>query len=155
MKLIFLTLNKKTIIDDCDYPLISKYKWYAAKTKPNRYIAQTGFGVLMHRLILNPDKGVEVDHINHNTLDNRRSNLRLVTSRQNHWNRPKRENTKGSRFKGVHPMRKKFRAIIRVNNKNLILGLFENEKDAANAYDNAAIINFGEFACTNKMLGII
>jgi hypothetical protein len=102
----------------------------------------------MHRLLLNPPEGVEVDHINGNTLDNRRANLRICTHAENSRNRRGRSNSK-SGVKGVTPYPGGWRATINVNGKNVHLGCFTNIDDAAEAYDEAATRYYGEFARTN------
>jgi hypothetical protein len=104
----------------------------------------------MHRQVTNAPKGLVVDHINHNGLDNRRANLRLCTKQQNNCNsRSFRHKT--SNYKGVFKEKgsKKFRAYIRFNKKPVHIGMFELEIDAAKAYDKKAKELFGEFAYLN------
>jgi hypothetical protein len=92
---------------------------------------------------------MEVDHINGDGLDNRKSNLRLATRAQNGCNlRP--QQGKSSRFKGVAwHVCGKWRAHISPNRTQIALGLFDDEIDAALAYDMAALAQFGEFARPN------
>lgn len=104
----------------------------------------------LHRVILNPVDGQMVDHINHDKLDNRRSNLRICTNRQNTSNQQLRsKNTSG--YKGVvwFKDRQKWRAGIKVNYKFKHLGYFDDILEAAKAYDVAARKYFGEFAKLN------
>jgi hypothetical protein len=103
---------------------------------------------MIHRLVL-PD-AKQINHINGNGLDNRRENLRSVTSAENHRNSRKRTRAT-SQFKGVHWLvqGKKWRAMIYVNGKQRHLGCFARETDAALAYDVAARKHFGEFARPN------
>jgi hypothetical protein len=110
------------------------------KTKPLR----------IHREIMNAPPGVLVDHRDGNTLDNRRANLRLATHSQNSCNRRKRKNT-SSRFIGVYfdKYRQCWGACIRYHGKNIWLGRFDSEIDAALAYDAAARIYHGQFARLN------
>lgn len=156
-KQIPLTRGLYTIVDESDYLYLSSYKWtamggrggciYAAR-RP--YINGKQECVYMHRLITNAKPAEEVDHKNGNTLDNRRSNLRRCTHRQNQRNRQKRIEL-SSRFKGViwDKCRSKWRAHIRTLSGQIFLGRYENEKCAALAYDVAARKLFGEFARLN------
>lgn len=92
-----------------------------------------------------------VDHINHDTLDNRQTNLREVTPQQNQWNkRPMRGSS--SKYKGVgwRSDKNKWDAQIRTNGKRRFLGYYEVEEQAAVAYDKAASELFGEFAWLNS-----
>ena len=96
--------------------------------------------------------GLVVDHINHNTLDNRRKNLRLCTWAQNNQNRrPSKRKNKLSKYKGVsfYKKSKLYRALIWCNKKQYFLGYFKDETDAAKAYDKKARELFGEFAYLN------
>jgi hypothetical protein len=105
----------------------------------------------MHREILNVPDGILVDHINRNGLDNRKANLRRATHSQNAWNTPTPRKTKTSRYKGVyfHKRTGIWQAAITVNARQKYLGQFENELDAANAYDQAARKYHAEFAVLN------
>ena len=111
----------------------------------------------IHRLISihfipNPDNKLFVDHINSNRLDNRVSNLRWATKSENNVNRVKKANTK-SRYIGVTLNNKgdKWKAIIKKDYKNYYLGYFDDEKEAAQAYNDAAIEMFGEYAKLNEI----
>lgn len=143
-----------------DYNELSQFKWYASTatssgktyTRVYRFEIVGGIkrGISMARQILGLEHGDmrEADHIDHDTLNNTRSNLRVVTKVQNAMNR---RSTGSSSFKGVYPYRPtgKWRASIKVGDKRLSLGYFVDEKQAAIAYDLAALDNYGEYAVTN------
>lgn len=143
---IALTKGYFAIIDIEDYPEISRHSWHI-KTGGggNMYACRTSDKMYrMHRQLLNAPKGMDVDHINGNGLDNRRCNLRIATRAQNMQNmKPK------NGFKGVAAHKNKWRAEIRANNKRHYLGLFSSPELAAVAYDKAAIFHCGEFARLN------
>jgi hypothetical protein len=103
----------------------------------------------MHREIAGAPKGMVVDHIDGNELNNRRSNLRVCTVSQNHQNR--RRTWGRSRYKGVCFLKKrnKWKAEIMVNRKHIHIGCFDEEEEAAKAYDKKAAELFGEFAYFN------
>lgn len=150
------------IVDDIDGDL-KCLKWYINdKTRRNSlYANMSGTRIAMHRVILERKIGrsllskEQVDHINGDGLDNRRSNLRIASSTQNHHNCKKLDSLLGkpttSEYKGVRwePDRKKWRADIRIDGKKVYLGRFDVEIDAANAYDQVANTIFGEFARLN------
>ena len=139
------------LVDDCDGWLLNEHKW-----RPLKRARNLGFYVItdigdwreryrtkyIHRLIMNAPRGMEVDHINGDTFDNRRSNLRLCTHAENARNL--RTSKQGSsRFRGVywHTCRQNWMARIR----NTYLGSFKSETAAALAFDRAADELFGEF----------
>ena len=145
--IVFIKLKDKECLIDLDkLPLVNKCHWYANK---NGYVRNDGMGAI-HRLILNVRDSTLVDHINHNTLDNRISNLRLCTRTTNAQNQIKKDICT-SKYKGVNYRkdRKYWRAYITVNKKTINLGIFKLEIEAANAYNVAAVKYFGEFACLN------
>lgn len=158
-----LSQGKVAIVDDSDLALVSNYKWHAAKRRTVWYAAtvvkaKTRCGITllyMHKLIFGVDKG-RVDHRNGNGLDNRRSNLRAATRTQNSQNSAKRHSTNGtpppSPYKGVSISRSKrnpWRARIKVERQEIILGYYKTQEEAARAYDAAALKYFGEFARLN------
>ena len=174
MKEIELTRGYVAIVDDEDYELVSKYKWNANTEKSKDYTtARTtismvldGFkwsrGIKMHRLIMDAKDGQIVDHINGDPLDNRRSNLRFVTSSQNARNSVGPTTISGkpptSRFKGVakkvvkykgEPKYISWNAQICFDSKKLHVGNFDSEVAAACHYDYAAQNYFGEYARLN------
>jgi len=159
MKIIKLTQGKMALVDDEDYEYLSQFKWHVVFNKTDYYAVRWTHGshasrksVFMHREIMETTKGMEVDHIDHNTLNNQKYNLRNCTHQQNKRNTRKREN-KASSYLGVEVRKTKngttFRAHIKVNNKSIKLGNSKNEKEAAVLYDKAAIKYFGEYANLN------
>lgn len=139
------------LVDEIDIDLVSPHKWYANKFPHTTYATASinGATVYLHRFLLRPEKGIEVDHINHDGLDNRRSNLRLCTRSQNMAN--SRVVAKSTGFRGAYadPKNYRFRAEIRANGKRIRLGSFRTAESAAKAYDEAAARLFGEFAQLN------
>jgi hypothetical protein len=152
MKTIPLTRGKFAIVDDADYRWLRRWKWYAHRNKSGkvfyavrdtRYL-KGGKQLTMSAVIMKPSPGFIVDHKNFNTLDNRRSNLRICTDYENKTHRQKTILSK-SGFKGVYPCYGRWKAKIR----NEHLGVFDSKEAAARAYDKAARSLYGKFACTN------
>ena len=107
----------------------------------------------LHRLVMDAPKKVQVDHIDGNKLDCRRTNLRLCTHAGNMRNcRMRKNNTSGRKGVSWHRKSGKWQAQIRVNGKLIHIGLFEFPDEAATAYDQAAMKLHGEFALTNEMV---
>lgn len=155
MKKINLSKGQVALVDDGDYDDLNQFRWYAQYSKgidnyyAFRLVSFKKKGklknkiILMHRMIMDAPKRKVVDHINHNTLDNRKENLRIVSSRQNNQNKK----VKGtSKYPGVcwHKYNKKWRATIYVNGKNKDLGYFKEEREAAKAYERACRELIGE-----------
>lgn len=163
MKKISLTQNQFTLVDDSDFDWLNQWKWNATWNPHTKsFYAVRGIylgggrknskttSIKMHRLIINVSKNKQVDHINHDTLDNRRKNLRICTRAENSMNRKLNiNNTSG--YKGIswNKPTKKWMAQIRKNGIGIHLGLFANIYQAAKAYDQAAKKLFGEFAKLN------
>ena len=156
MRTIQLTQGFETEVDTADYKWLSKYKWYAAKNTSGYYavttIKKSGKPLSMHRLIMNTPDGMDTDHQDHDTLNNKRDNLRVCTRSQN------QQNCKGnrislSRYKGVTWVKvlRKWKAQIYREGKNYNLGLFAKEKTAAKRYNRAAKKYFGSFAYLNEV----
>ena len=105
----------------------------------------------MHREVIDPPDHLFVDHINHNGLDNRNANLRTATAMQNSYNRVHFTKNPSSKYKGVswRKQTKKWDVQIRYNGKTKFIGSFENETEAAKAYDEVAKKHQGEFAVLN------
>lgn len=142
-----ITLNKGmfAVVDDDLYDFVNQWKWYykegyAVRTDRNKET------IPMHRVIADTPLGLECDHIDRDKLNNQRSNLRNCTHAQNQMNTYSTRNTSG--YKGVHFRKdiKKWCARIKLNGVKKHLGVFEDIKEAAKAYDAAAVEYFGEFA---------
>lgn len=153
--LVNLTQNKVAIIDAEDFERVNLFKWYAEWSPiTNQYRAartdENRNHVYLHRFIMNPPDGMHVDHINHDTLDNRKDNLRICSQSNNNKNQRIRcDNTSG--YKGVtwDKQHKKWKSQISKNGKMKTIGMFDNKISAAIAYDAYAIEIFGEFANLN------
>ena len=143
-KKIALTQGKHVIVDASDYDWLSTWNWFAVSMGETWY-ARTNYKdggmwhtMQMHRLLTLCPKGLIVDHINHNGLDNRKSNLRIVTRMGNSQNR---RNHGLSQYAGVqwHEETGKWRARIRIDGKDYSLGLHHSELEAAKAHDALSI----------------
>jgi len=155
-KLIPLTQGQFAMVDDDMFDELMKYKWYANKYHSGDFYAKRALWednkrkkIIMHRVIMNAPKEMVIDHINHNTLDNRKDNLRLCTIAENSQNsRTPKNNTSG--YKGVswHKPTNKYRSKITVNKKIHYLGSFDCPKEAHKAYCTAAKKYHGEFRYT-------
>jgi outer membrane cobalamin receptor len=158
MKQIALTQNKIALVDDDDFEIVNQFKWSYQDSRDTGYAKRSTYPskktVLLHRFLLSATPDKEVDHINGDGLDNRRENLRLCSRRENHQN-SKKKNNLSSIYKGVswNKEKRKWRAQIRYEDRQMHLGYFNNEIDAAKAYDLTATIHFGEFAKLNFIGG--
>lgn len=147
-EMLIVTKNRGHFIilfDTDDYDKINKYTWNVNRGGYVRSSKMIGMkrSILLHRLIMDTPPNMDTDHINHNTLDNRKANLRICTKTQNQINASKR---KGRKYKGVFKIwNGKYMAKV----GNLYLGTFDKEYDAAIAYDTKAKELFGDFVILN------
>ena len=168
MKKIKLHGNKYAhlfaLVDDEDFEEVNQYKWYGQSSKRNKTIyaeANCWHGdkrtrMRMHRFIL----GLEFynsklsDHKDENGLNNQKYNLRIATNQQNMYNIAKQNGNYSSKYKGVNwkKSRKKWEAKINYNKKRYYLGYYDDEIDAAIAYDLTAYKLHGEFANLNEII---
>lgn len=154
--IVELTQGFKAKCDLSDLDLVNQYKWYPCRQGNNTYALthsdtrpSVRKSISMHRLIMGAGKNEIIDHINGDSLDNRRCNLRFVTKRENAFNSTSRRGV--SKYKGV-TFRKdtgKWRANIRFDMGRKCLGSFATEVEAAAAYNQAAIELHGEHARLN------
>jgi hypothetical protein len=144
---------KIALVDDCDFEWLSKFTWHF---KVSGYATMNYGGTLrkqiaMHRVILGiSDSAIQVDHKDHNKLNNCRGNLRVCTGKQNGANRSPRKGST-SNYLGVSWFKrdKKWICHIKKDGKSKHLGVFNDENEAARAYDSAARSIHGEFANLN------
>lgn len=152
VRTITLTRRYVALVDEADYEFLSQFKWFATGESKCWVYAATNKGSRnrpMHRILMGEPIGFKVDHWDGDTLNNRRSNLRVCSNAENIRNMKIRGGT--SQFKGVYwnKDRKHWRAQIMLDYKKRNLGGFSTEEDAARAYDAAALRLFGEFARLN------
>jgi len=148
-------MDERILYDEEDKELVLSHRWSlkhsSSKQKKTFYYARTyidGKSITMHRLIMGNPIDMEIDHINHDTLDNRRGNLRIVTHKENMANRKPNAYSESltiknkSGFRGVHwdKERRRWRAYIVKNGKNVQLGRFDNILEAAEAYKKANVL---------------
>ncbi len=157
---VTLSQGQVAVVDACDYPLVSGHRW--AATKPhNTWYAIAFFrlpdgretSLFMHRLLLGLGHGDNryADHRDGDGLNNTRENLRIATPGQNSQNRPKQITAASSRYKGVSlcSISGRWRCSIFADGKSTNLGRFDTEREAALAYNCAALELHGDFARIN------
>lgn len=141
---------------DCHYELVNQYKWYMAERYAARQVkTDKGWRVqFMHRLIANTSSGFDTDHINMNPKDNQCKNLRQIGRHLNKMNAPVyKNNTSG--YKGVSKHLQKYghrwKAAIGSGERKVYIGLFDTAEEAADAYNQVAVANYGEYAFINDI----
>lgn len=150
-----LTRGMVAFVSDCDYERVTQYKWHVKASGCDQvvyYAQSTQFGktaMKLHRFIMQPKRGEVVDHINHNGLDCRRENMRVVSQHQNILNSRKHANSK-NQFKGVYlsPWGS-YRVALTTQRGFTSFGLHRGEVKAARIYDAIVRRLRGEFAVTN------
>lgn len=153
----YKNIRYTALIDLEDISVLTGIAWWVALTKEKKLRAICGSQgknkYTLHRLIMKvTNTKQQIDHINNDVLDNRKSNLRICNNFQNSTNKPKyKSNTSGYKCVSWSITSKKWRAYIVINDKQKHLGVFENKHDAAKAYNKAALDLFGEFAQLNKV----
>jgi hypothetical protein len=152
-----LTRGLKALIDAADLELVGRFRWHAYTQSSGRNYVRScpkrGTQLHLHRVILGAQDGYVVDHANGNSLDNRRSNLRLCTVQENCRNKSAYRDRKlaAGSYLGVSlSCGGNFQAQLRRGDgASVNLGVFAQAEDAARAYDAAAVEHFGEFAALN------
>ena len=164
--------SDRALIDVGDADLVRRIRWRLQRSASNglSYARASQPGaegrsrtLYLHRLLLDAPPGFVVDHINHNGLDNRRSNLRLCSIRENHRNQRQSKSQRVGGYKGTFWDNTKRRWIAAINagavkadgrSRRIQIGSFRVAEDAARAYDRAALQYFGEFAALNFPVSI-
>lgn len=152
MKELKLTSGQIAFVDDEDFARLDQFCWRANAwgypIRSQRISKDKGTTIRLAREIMNAPKGIEVDHINRDPLDNRRSNLRLVTKRQNVWNSGARvTNRLGIKGVGWRPDMKKFQVKINTGEGMIHIGYFETAEAAREAYNKKVTQLRGAYAC--------
>lgn len=155
---VMLGHGRFALVSREDIARVSQWIWnrngrgYAARLQWNS-ATKSERVIYLHRFILNAAPGTEYDHANRDKLDCRRCNLRLATHAQNNMNVGKRHKNTTSKFKGVHwcKERQQWRSQGKAGSKRMWIGSFENEIDAATAYNAWALKHCGEFAYQNPL----
>lgn len=147
----------RILVDADDFSRLSAYRWFVQASgggglRPFRRTPRPEGSklVYLYRDLMEPPPGMVVDHINGDTLDNRRCNLRVCTRAENSRNGPARKRVTSVRSKGVHAAGKKFEARIMADGLSHYLGVFATEAEAASAYNTAAVALHGDYARLNE-----
>lgn len=146
MRTIRLTQGKKAKVDNADYERLASIKWYAQKIGNTFYTGNKRYGY-MHRFIMGyPSDGL-VDHINHDGLDNRKLNMRVVSQSQNQMNRASAPSNSTSGVRGVtwNKRDRKWRSMIVAGGKRKCLGSFNSIVDAIVTIRNANRAIYGDY----------
>ena len=159
MKLISLANGGFTIVDAADYDDLIQYRWLLSRNGKRFYVRRfekvnTPEGpkqkcIYMHRQIMNPPDGMDVDHRFGDGLDNRRENLRICTRTQNSQNAKKKTNSTQTHTGIFTTHNGKHGARIWNDGAKVHIGVYDTPELAARAYDQRAIELFGEFANLN------
>jgi hypothetical protein len=155
-KQIPLTQGIFSIVDDDDFDRLASWEWYARWDNGSHSFYASTHHILegtyqMSRVIMAAPVGLVPDHINHDTLDNRKSNLRLVTIAQNNLNKIVQRG-KIVPYKGVFLQRDRYRARITVDGRCINIGCFATAEDAALAYLESAVKYHGEYRYQEREL---
>ena len=132
----------RAIIDLDDVDKVKDIRW----SFDGRYVRSSNKKIKLHRFVIDAPKNKIIDHINHNVLDNRKNNLRICTQNDNVKNKSKQiNNTSGVTGVSWYKKYEKWRVRIQVNNKDILIGYFDDKEEAIKARKEAEIKYFGEF----------
>lgn len=161
MKEIKLTKGQVTLVDDDDFDWLNQWSWYADKIGGTFYVKRRiylgringkgrGRSIYIHREIMQPSKGKRIDHKDGDGLNNQKHNLRECTHTENMRNAKSRR-VFSSKYHGVHwdKAREKWSVTIMADRKLFYIGRFNDENQAALAFNEAAKKHHGEFASLN------
>ena len=151
--IIKTSCGKEIFVSPEDFEMASSHRWHITSggyVRSSKRINGKITFIFLHRTLCNAKPRQIVDHVNRLKMDNRRENLRIVTARESVINRSANKN-KLSKFKGVAKHKSGWQVYV----DGKYIGLFQNEIEAAHAYDNTAIVLHKEFAVTNKHLGLL
>ena len=144
-------------IDELDLPIMAQFRWRSVFIAGITYVVTNvrkgdrRVTAYLHRIIMRPPPGVHIDHIDHDGLNNQRSNLRLCSRSENMRNQVKRRRATSSRFKGVSRAGHRWCAQLEIDGKHIRLGSHDTEEQAAAAYNAGAVLYFGSFAHVNAL----
>ncbi len=148
--------SPEIIVDVEDEERLARHNWSPCRYGDGLWYVTAwseGRTIYLHREIVGAEPGVEVDHRDGDGLNNRRANLRVTTHRLNLANQRTQQRPKSSRFKGVSFYKRdgRWEASIKVDGRKRRLGCFDDEIEAAKAYNAAALAAWGEFARLNEI----
>lgn len=145
-------------IDLADYEKCKDICWFGNYDRHTNsyyiYGTQNNKKISLHQFLLGKKDGFVIDHKNHNTIDNRRKNLRMVTLSENAMNQKiKSNNTSGAKGVRWHKATQKWQVGIGVGKKQIYLGVYENFEDAVKVRKDAEIKYFGEYGLERSNAG--
>lgn len=155
-KQIPLTQDKFALVDDVDYDFLMQWKWcFLSDKKEGGYAIRKGktSHILMHRIVNKTPLSFETDHRDGNKLNNQKDNLRNCSKSQNNGNRKRYNKKRIGKYKGVYWIEKikKWKAKLSINYKEIHIGYFDREEDAALAYNFESMKYFGEYSRQNNV----
>lgn len=156
MQMIPLNQGAYAIVDDEDFEFLSQWNWFLSSQgyafRNERHGQGRRTTIFMHRVVAKTPRRCFTDHINFNPLDNRRSNLRICTKRQNNFSRRVLAPKADTPYRGVYfRYGTRYHARLKCGGKAILLGTFDNAEDAARCYNEGARKYFGQFAVLNQL----